>query len=306
MRRLLLTGILICGGGIFYAPAYELARLSFRDPLYSHTLLIPLVSLYIFWTGRKSIFSETAYSPFGGTGLLAISLLIVLCQKYWFNFPIRTDTLAVLIASMIIWVLGGVLLVCGRQSVKRALFPLLFLAFMIPIPTPVLDPMVRFLQVGSAEAAKTFLQLLNVPIYSKGVFISLPGVTVEVAKACSGIRSAMALMILCTVASYLYLNANWRRIILVIAVIPITIIKNGMRITTLALLGSYVDMHYLTDSVLHSSGGKPFFIVAIMLMTPIFWMLKRSETKTGSDTGIPKGKQRIGGDVEMAKDIQLV
>jgi exosortase len=207
---------------------------------------------------------------------------------------------------MILWILGGFLWVCGRKAFKRALFPLLFLAFMIPLPSPVLDPMVTILQSGSAWSAKAILQLLAVPVHSNGVFISLPGVTIEVAKECSGIRSAVALLVLSTFAGYLYLRTNRRRCIFVLSVIPIAIVKNGMRIATLSLLGTYVDIHYLTDSVLHRYGGKPFFLVAIVMLAPIFWVLKRSEIKSGDDTDAAATKSPLGKNLETSNDIPIV
>jgi exosortase/archaeosortase family protein len=136
-----------------------------------------------------------------------------------------------------------------------------------------------FLQTGSAFAARQVLTLLNVPVYFEGLFISLPGVTVEVAEQCSGIRSAIALMILTTVAGYMYLSSNWHRFVFMLAVVPVTIFKNGLRVVTLAMLGAYVDMSYLTDSFVHSSGGKPFMVLGIALMLPVLWGLGRSERR---------------------------
>jgi len=237
---------------------------------------------------------------------MAMALAVFIIQKFRWDHLSRTDTLSVLIPCLIVWIMGGFLLVCGRQSLKKALFPLLFLAFMIPLPSPVLDPMVTILQSGSAWSAKAILQLLAVPVHSNGVFISLPGVTIEVAKECSGIRSAVALLVLSTFAGYLYLRTNRRRCIFVLSVIPIAIVKNGMRIATLSLLGTYVDIHYLTDSVLHRYGGKPFFLVAIVMLAPIFWVLKRSEIKSGDDTDAAATKSPLGKNLETSNDIPIV
>lgn len=306
LKKILIISTVLLGIGIFYGPLYRLALISLRNPMYSHALLIPWVSLYIFWADRKSIFSKTAYSLYSGAGLMAISLLLVLYQKYQLGSLSQIDTLSLLISCLVIWIIGGFLLVCGRQSFKRALFPLLFLGFMIPLPSFVLDPVVRILQLGSAWSAKTVLSLLRVPAYADGVLISLPGVTVEVAKACSGVGSALALFILSAVACYMYLKTNGRRIVFLLSVIPITIFKNGMRIATLAILGTYVDIHYLTNSALHSYGGKPFFLVAILMMAPIFWMLKKSEIRARKKAGIEKNKQPLDDDLGISKDIQPI
>jgi exosortase/archaeosortase family protein len=102
--------------------------------------------------------------------------------------------------------------------------------------------------------------------------------SVEVAPQCSGIRSGLALFITALLAGYLFLNSWWRRVILVICVFPITMFKNGIRITTLTLLGTYVDPRILQSS-LHREGGIPFFILALLLMAPILYWLRKSENR---------------------------
>jgi exosortase/archaeosortase family protein len=82
-------------------------------------------------------------------------------------------------------------------------------------------------------------------------------------------------------AGYMFLNSSRRRVLLVLAVIPITIFKNGLRIAVLALLGAYVDMAWLTNSWLHRQGGKPFLLLGLVLMAPILWALVRNERKHG-------------------------
>ncbi|MGD9366094.1 MAG: exosortase/archaeosortase family protein [Desulfobacteraceae bacterium] len=281
LRKLTTISIALLAAGIFYRPLYELALLSIEVSLLSHALLVPVVSLYLFWVNRKTIFADLEYAPVMGIGLMMTSLVIVLYQKLQLGFLNQNDALSVSISSMIIWILGAFILVCGRRAFVKALFPLLFLGFMIPIPSWALERVVHFLQIGSTYSAQTILRLFNVPAYFEGVVIMLPGATVEVAEECSGIRSAVALLILTSVAGYLFLNSNWRRLCLVLCAVPITMIKNGMRVVTLALLGSYVDMSYLTDSVLHNWGGKPFLLVAMSMMFPILWVLRRSERNAG-------------------------
>lgn len=302
LRKLTTIGIVLLAAGLFYRPLYELALLSIKVPLLSHAFLVPVMSLYLFWIHRKAIFADLGYSPVLGVGLMMTSLVIVLYQKLKLGFLNQNDALFVSISSLIIMILGAFILVCGRKAFVKALFPLLFLGFMIPIPSWVLEPVVHFLQMGSTFAAQTILRLFDVPAYFEGVIIMLPGATVEVAEECSGIRSAVALLILSTVAGYLFLNSNWRRLCLVLCAVPITMIKNGMRVVTLALLGSYVDMSYLTDSVLHSWGGKPFLLVAMVMMLPIFWLLKRSERKAGGNAvgdGLPV---QVEANLKMSND----
>ena len=117
----------------------------------------------------------------------------------------------------------------------------------------------------------------------------LPGIAIEVAKECSGIRSSLALIITSVIAGYLFLQTGWRRIVLVLLIFPLMIIKNAVRISTLSLLAVYVDEGWLTDSFLHRSGGIFFFLLALTLLAPVLLFLKKSEKKP---TNKEKGERR--------------
>jgi exosortase len=100
------------------------------------------------------------------------------------------------------------------------------------------------------------------------------GVTIEVAKECSGIRSSLAMFITSVVAGYLTLPSGWRRVVLSLTVLPITIFKNAVRITTITLLSIYVDGNFLTNSWIHRSGGIVFFAIGLVLLALVIWVLR--------------------------------
>ena len=108
----------------------------------------------------------------------------------------------------------------------------------------------------------------------------LPGIAIEVAKECSGIRSSLALIITSLIAGYMFLQTGWKRIVLVLAIFPLMLIKNAIRITTISLLAVYVDKSFLTGSFLHSSGGIFFFLIALALLAPFLLYLKKTEKKS--------------------------
>jgi exosortase/archaeosortase family protein len=97
-----------------------------------------------------------------------------------------------------------------------------------------------------------------------------------VAKECSGIRSTQALLITCLLAGHLFLRANWRRAALLVAAVPVLIIKNGVRIATLTLLAVRVDPSFLTGR-LHHQGGFVFFALAMLILLPLLWLLQKTE-----------------------------
>ena len=167
-------------------------------------------------------------------------------------------------------------MMAGSGGLRAACFPLLFLFFTIPIPEGILKPIVRFLQAGSAEAAYWMLRAVGVPLFRDGFLFTLPGLTVEVAEQCSGIRSGISLLLVSILAGHIFLKSGWRRLALAAAVVPITIAKNGLRIVTLSLFGAYVDRQVLSGP-LHRAGGIPFFLVALVLLAVVLWALRRGD-----------------------------
>ena len=272
---------------MFYHPLKELMGLVFRSELYSHIILIPIVSGYFIYLKRRIIFSDLEYSFKSGITVIAIGIILYCIAIEQEILLDQNDYLALTIFSAIILLIGGVVLFYGIKSFRAAVFPLLFLFFLTPIPTIAVEKIVLLLQMGSAEATHGFFKLAGVPVLREGFTFNLPGMSIEVAKQCSGIRSSIALFITSIIAGQFFLRTGWKKVVLVLSIFPITIFKNGLRIATLSLLGTYVDSRIL-GSELHKSGGIPFFFVALVFLAPVLWVLRKSETK-GEGSGI-KGK----------------
>jgi exosortase len=147
---------------------------------------------------------------------------------------------------------------------------------MVPIPDFVLNQAIFWLQSGSAEVSHAFFELMGVPVLRNGFIFSLPGVNIEVAKECSGIRSSLALFITSLLAGHLFLRSTWTKVVLALITLPLLVIKNGIRIVTVTLFSIYVDPGFLTGS-LHQQGGILFFLVALAFLTPVLRLLQTSE-----------------------------
>jgi len=115
-------------------------------------------------------------------------------------------------SGFVTWTIGSFIALYGKMAFQKALFPLLFIIFMIPIPSIFLDPIIRILQVGSAHAVNGIFKIIGIPYYRDGMVFEFIGVTIEVAKQCSGIRSSLAMLITSVVAGYLILPSGWRRV----------------------------------------------------------------------------------------------
>src|SRR5262249_919882 len=153
----------------------------------------------------------------------------------------------------------------GIAAFRKFSFPLLFLLLMIPVPEPVLNRIVALLQWGSADVAHWMLKVAEVPVLRHGVVLSLPGIDIEVATECIGIRSSLMLLMVTLVLGHLFLQSLWRQFFLVLAVFPVTVLKNGLRIFTLSALAVY-DSPAVLDSWFHHSGGVFFFAAGLGIL----------------------------------------
>lgn len=245
---------------------------------YTHIVLIPLVSLYLVYLKRKDILNLQAYSLAAGLPVMLAGLVLFFGSRIPGTNLDSNNSAALSALSVFIFINGSFILAYGLKAYRAALFPLLFLVFIIPMPTVLMEGMITFLQVGSTEFTNLLFAASGVPFVRDGFVFHLPNLSVEVAKQCSGIRSAMAIFIVAVLAGYMFLKSTWKIIFLVICAVIIAMLKNGIRILTLSLMGNYVDPRIL-QSDLHREGGIPFFIVALLLMAPILFFLIRSEKK---------------------------
>jgi exosortase len=261
----------------FYAPMKLLVESSLDNELYSHIILIPFVSIYLIFTRRREIFQENVASVIPGSILIAAAVGLDVVGRGLGTDLDTNDFLSVMTFAVVLCWIGGFILFYGLESSRLALFPLLFLFFMVPVPSFLMDRVILLLQICSTEVSYVIFKLTGVPIFREGFTFYLPGLSVEVAKQCGGIRSSLVLFIVSVLAGHLFLTSTKRKFILSLWVLPITIVKNSIRIVTLSLLGVYVDPRIL-ESALHRRGGIPFFILALSLLGIVLWLLRRSES----------------------------
>jgi exosortase len=273
--------LFLLSAAIAFLAAVAPIRAFMKTPMggyYTHIALIPLVSLYLLFLKQKQISERARYSPIAGLPVVisggALFFVAWLSQS---SLDLNNHA-AVTALSVVIFINGSFILLYGPQAYRTALFPLLFLMFTIPLPTDLMDCFITFLQKGSTEFTNLLFMVSGVPYIREGFVFQLSNVSVEVARQCSGIRSAMAIFITAILAGYFFLRSNWKIFILAACAVLIAMFKNGIRIITLSLLGNYVDPRIL-QSDLHREGGIPIFVVALILLAPILFFLMRSEKK---------------------------
>ena len=255
----------------------RLLQFSLKNEFASHILLIPFISAALVFRNRAEIFSRTQFSALPGAGVSFVAIAVLVFSGIAGFGEDGTNLMSLKTAALVTLLIGIFLFMLGAKSFYKALFPLLFLLFMVPIPEAVLKPVVLSLQNGAAETSAILFKLTGTPFLRDGFSFALPGVNIEIATQCSGIRSSLALCITCLLAGYLMLESGWKRLVFVLAAIPMAMFKNGVRIVTLSLLAIHVDMSWLTSSNLHHDGGILFFLGALVMLWPLLWLLRRSE-----------------------------
>ena len=262
---------------IFWPAPRALAQFSFRSDIYSYIPLIPLITLFLIFDARQRIFLDSKPDLRFGFVFVGLAILMLYTSGRW-NGLSGSDRISWQTTSLIcVWI--AVFGLCyGKKALNKALFPLLFLFFMVPLPNGVLRGVIAFLQSGSALSSEAIFRLLGVPVVRSGMMLSIPGLDLEVGPQCSGIRSSSILLIITIAVSYFFLRSKWHRLVLVTAVIPVVIIKNAVRIVSLALLSVYVDPGFLSGP-LHRSGGILFFVMGFLILVPIVAIFVRAERR---------------------------
>jgi len=272
------TGLLLV---LFRAPLMSLLSLAFASghdaDQYSHVAPIPILSAYLILRQRKRIFSDTDFAIAPGIGVLAGGVVILLVAEFAHGMLNEHDYLCGLMASLVVLEMGNFILFFGIRAFRLARFPLLVLIFMIPFPTWVLERTVRLLQEGSAVVTAFLLTLTGVPFVQEGLVFHLPhNLNIFIAEDCSGIRSSIALLIASLLASDVFLYRGWTKLVLNVAVLPLSLFKNGLRIAILSLLSVYVDKGFISGD-LHRDGGIVFYLITCAILGLLLWRLRMLE-----------------------------
>lgn len=272
-----LTFIILSGLSLFMAAVSFITLFSDarQSQYYSHIVLIPFVSAWLIYGNRKEIFPARSRPSWKGLPFMAAATALLIFGGS--RMLSLNDKASAGVSAAIIFWWGSYLLTFGEASVRKALFPFGFLLFMVPIPDFLMEKTVAILTTGSTEATGFFFRSLRVPFLQEGTVFRLPGFDIEVARECSGIRSSLALLVTCVLAGHLFLGRFWKQVVFLLAVFPVAIFKNGVRIVTLYLLSYFVDMRIIEGGFLHRSGGFIFFGLGLAALWLILWFLKGSD-----------------------------
>ncbi len=284
--------LLLAVGGLvlaFSLPLYRLVRFALGNDLYSHILIIPFITLYLIWIKRKDLPPPSAparrgalWLLLGGVALLAWRGGLALGGA---TLPLA-DSLAFTTLSFLLLFAGLAAWFLGRQTLRAAAFPLAFLIFMVPFPVAMRATLETLLQHGSAAAAFGYFKLSGMPVFREGFVFQLPGISLEVAPQCSGIHSSLALFITSLLAGHLFLRTPWKQATLAAAVVPLALLRNGLRVFTVGTLCVRIGPEMI-DSYIHRHGGPVFFALSLLPFFIILYLFWRSDRR-GPASGQPR------------------
>ncbi|MGO9865362.1 MAG: exosortase/archaeosortase family protein, partial [Terriglobales bacterium] len=261
----------------------DLKVLSLSDDRYAYLLLIPVNSAVVLYLERQRIFSgiRSARPPRTAAlwaGALAVfSLLGGLLAWNLIPLPAEIQLSIKVLFMLLVWA-AAFALCFGPPALKAAKFPFLLLLLMAPIPSSVMDKIVTGLQTGSADATYALFRLAGVPVFRIGVNFELPIIGIEVAKECSSIHSGSALFIVSLLVGHLLLRSLPAKVCLTLLSIPIAMLSNAVRITTLWFLATKVDVGFLYGNP-HHNGGILFALLALCILMSCLYLLRKLEDR---------------------------
>jgi len=252
---------------LFYTPFATLLRDWWHDPEAQHGLLLGPLAIYLAW--KKGILDDAAPQPLLGTLFLLAAVLL----RYAAALAAELFTLRL---SLVGAVLALVIFRWGFKQVLAWWLPVVLFVLSIPLPQVILSSLAFPLQLRASRMGAFLLETRDIPVLLEGNIIRLPGQTLFVTEACSGLRSLTALVSLGVLLSALWLRKPLTRIFLLAAVIPIAILVNGFRVFLTGYLVVFVDPS-MGEGFMHITEGWGLFLVALLITGGVTALLRRTE-----------------------------
>ncbi len=254
----------------FYPLYPELVREWLNNSDNSHAFIVPLIALYFVWQRKNALqLTPVATSKWGGW-LLGLSLFVyIVSSAGGLAFPARV--------AMVVSLFGLVWFCLGKEFIQKLAFPIAFLLFIVPVPYSLISLVSLPLQLMATKASAALIGNCSIPVYREGNMLYFMQTQLEVAEACSGIRSIMTLIMISLIFCFLSRDGWWRRAILVIAAIPIAITANILRVTGTGVLANFYGDR-VARGFLHEFSGIAIFVFGFAVLFAVFFLVNRKTT----------------------------
>ena len=252
-----------------YAPIFwEMGLDWYNDPNYSHGFLVPLIAGYFLFQ-RWPDLKQARVAP-SLTGMPVILFGLTMLILGWVGTEYFTMRL-----SFVVLLAGTVLFLFGWPIFTVTALPILFLALMVPLPYIVYDAIAFPLKLFVTKVSVASLKLMGVLVWNEGNIIMFPNTTLEVADACSGLRSMMSLTALSVAYAFLMTIPAWKRLCIVLSAIPIAVATNALRVIATGFLAQYWGAK-AAEGFFHEFAGLAVFGLGMVLLIGFGALLRRS------------------------------
>jgi exosortase len=259
----ILAGVLWVYGGVLSS----LVRQWASDDNYSHGFLILPLALYCAWERRDALARATVRpDPLG--------LLVIVSSLAVFGAGVLAAELFLTRISLIGVLVGTVLFVWGRAFLRLLAFPLALLPLMVTLPAILFNQIAFPLQLLASRVGETAIAAAGIPVLREGNVLELPGTTLAVAEACSGIRSLVSLITLAVVLAYFTERRQLARIAIVLSAIPIAILANASRVAGTGLASHWIGPQ-AAEGFFHGFSGWLMFVVAFVGLVVVQQIARR-------------------------------
>lgn len=267
-RDLVLLSIGACLIVVLYLPVLtKLVEQWLSDANYRHGIIIPFVSALMIWRKRNDL------KGLRGGGGTARGVILILAAAILLIGGTAAAELFTARISLPVLLIGVSFFLLGAAFTAKLAFPLLFLLMMVPLPYIIYYKLTFPLQLFSARLSTGVLELLQINVIRKGNIIHLPGYSLEVIAACSGLRSLMTMVTLALILAAFSELSNTRKALLVAWAVPAAIAANTIRLVVTAV-GAYTVGGGFADGVLHNISGLIVFFAGFLMLVLFAWVLK--------------------------------
>jgi exosortase len=267
-RSLVALGVVCTAVFAVYLPILSsLVRQWASDDNYSHGFIVAPFAAYFAWRKRRELAAAPLRPHWGGLAIAAGSLLIFLAGRLGAELFLTRVSLIGVIA-------GAILLLYGPRHLRLLGFPLAFLLLMIPLPAVVFNQLAFPLQLLASRTGEAVLSASGIPVLREGNILVLPTTTLEVAQACSGIRSLVSLLTLAILIGKFTEPRRWARVTLALLAVPVAIAANAARVAGTGLLANWIGPR-AAEGFFHEFSGWVMFVIALSLLLAAQRMLDR-------------------------------
>lgn len=267
MTRLLRVLVVLVVAALYAPTMLAMARVWWTDTYAGHGMFVPLFAAIVAWMERDRLRAAIGPGSLAGLAFLAAGLGALGVGHAAGSLLLQGLSVPVSVAGLVAWSFG-------LGFLRRATFPVWFLALMVPLPRPIVEAVTLDTQLFAAGFATWALRLVDIPVYRVGVLIELPTITLKVAEVCNGLRFLMALLVLTTAFAQATQRTIPRKIVLALSAIPIAVVANAVRVAAIAIAVHYLGPEAASGAI-HDWIGKGVWGLTFLPLLALGFLLAR-------------------------------